>query len=296
MVSKLRSSVAVSQPSMGGFLGALLLGGLCVMGASTMQRNHVHAPKAIARPQVLVEMIRKPVIVQPAPVVVQPSTYDEESAMSQAQLLRRWDGIVSEASKRFQIPASWIRAVMARESGGRTMLGENKPIISRAGAIGLMQVAPKTYKALAAEHQLGSNPLDARDNVMAGAAYLRWLHQRYGFPAMFAAYNAGPGRLEDHLQNGATLPAETRAYVGGIAKTLKLVTGKSGLDLVKLTRPDGTTVKIDPAQVIAVRTALPGEYESQVKSVVTLARHKQQAIREEVLAATSALRAAGKLI
>lgn len=295
-MSKLRSSVAVSQPSLNGFFGALILGGFCVMGASMMQKTHVHAPKAIARPQVLIEMIRKPVIVQPAPMVVQPSTYHEEAAMNSGQLLKRWDGIVSEASKRFQIPASWIRAVMARESGGRTMLGENKPIVSRAGAVGLMQVTPKTYKALAAEHQLGSDPHDARDNIMAGAAYLRWLHQKYGFPAMFAAYNAGPGRLQDHLRNGATLPAETRAYIGGITKSLKLVTGKSGLELVKLTAPDGATVKIDPAQVIAIRPAPPGEYSPDVKSVVTLGKRKIQAIQEDVLAATSALRAAGKLI
>jgi soluble lytic murein transglycosylase-like protein len=243
------------------------------------------------RPAKLVEMI-----IKPAPAPVQTSAFDQESSMSPAQLLNRWDGVIKEAAERFHVPASWIRAVMARESGGRTMIAENKPIVSRAGAVGLMQVAPKTYKALAAEHQLGSNPFDARDNIMAGAAYLRWLHQRYGFPAMFAAYNAGPGRLEDHLQTGATLPAETRAYVGGIAKSLKFLTGKSGLDLVKLTRPDGTEVKIDPAQVIAIRPASPGEYAPEVKAVIILGKRKQQAIREEVLAATSALRAAGKLI
>lgn len=259
------------------------------MAASMTQENHAHRPKTIVRPQVLVELIRKP-------IVVPPSAYDAEATMSPAQLLKRWDGVIGEASKRFQIPAAWIRAVMARESGGRTMLGENKPIVSRAGAVGLMQVLPKTYEAMATEHQLGSNPFDARDNVMAGAAYLQWLHRRYGYPAMFAAYNAGPGRLEDHLERGATLPAETRAYVGGIAKSLKLLTGKSGLELVKLTRPDGTTVKIDPAQVIAIRAASPGEYAPQVKAVITLGKHKVQAIQEEVVAATSALRAAGKLI
>jgi len=288
-VSKPRSSVAVFQPSLGGFLGALLLGGLCIMAAWSMQESRVAGVKPIARPEVLVRLIAKPVILQP-------SAYDEESTMSPAQLLGRWDGVINEAAKRFHVPAAWIRAVMARESGGRTMLGENKPIVSRAGAVGLMQVLPQTYDEMAAEHRLGSNPFEPRDNIMAGAAYLRWLHGKYGYPAMFAAYNAGPGRLENHLQKGVTLPAETRAYVGGIAKTLKFVTGKSGLDLVKLTRPDGTTVKIDPAQVIAIRAASPGEYASEVKSVVTLGRHKVQAIQEDVLSATSALRAAGKLI
>jgi hypothetical protein len=270
-------------------MAVLLLGGLCVMAASLMQSRRMPVAQTITRPAVLRELITRS-------IVVRPSAYDREAAMGSAQLLNRWDAVIGEASHRFQIPKAWIRAVMARESGGRTMLAENKPIISRAGAVGLMQVLPKTYEEMAAEHQLGSNPLDARDNIMAGAAYLRWLHQRYGFPAMFAAYNAGPGRLQDHLRNGATLPAETRAYVGGIAKSLKLVTGKSGLELVKLTRPDGSTVKIDPAQVIAIRPAPPGEYSPDVKSVVTLGKRKIQAIQEDVLAATSALRAAGKLI
>ena len=288
-MSKPRSSVAVSQPSLGGFLTALLLGGLCIMAAWWMQEGRGPGAKPMAQPEALVRLISKPVILQP-------SAYDEESTMSPAQLLNRWDGIIGEASKRFHVPKAWIRAVMARESGGRTMLGQNQPIVSRAGAVGLMQVLPDTFEEMAAEHKLGRNPFEPRDNIMAGTAYLRWLHRKYGYPAMFAAYNAGPGRLEDHLERGVTLPAETRAYVGGIAKSLKLLTGKSGLELVKLTRPDGTTVKIDPAQVVAIRAASPGEYAPEVKSVVTLGKHKVQAIQEDVLAATSALRVAGKLI
>jgi len=292
-VSKHRSSIAVFPPARGGFMMILLFGGLCVMAAWLMQGSKMHNGRAfsrvMARPQMLVEMIT-------ATPHIRSSAYDEESGMSPSQLLNRWDAVISEASQRFNLPKAWIRAVMARESGGRTMLSQNQPIISRAGAVGLMQVLPGTYEEMAAEHKLGSNPFEPRDNIMAGAAYLRWLHRKYGFPAMFAAYNAGPGKLEDHLEHGVSLPAETRAYVGGIAKSLKLVTGKSGLELVSLTRPDGSSVKIDPAKVIAIRAALPGEYAADVKTVVTLGKHKQQAIREEVVAATAALRAAGKLI
>jgi len=290
-VSKPRSSIAFFQPSFSGAI--LLLGGLFVMAAWLMQGSKLHSAhtigKIMARPQMLVEMI----IARPQ---IQPSAYDEESGMSPSQLLNRWDAIIGEASQRFHVPKAWIRAVMARESGGRTMLDHNRPMVSRAGAVGLMQVLPGTYEEMASEHKLGSNPFEPRDNIMAGAAYLRWLHRKYGFPAMFAAYNAGPGKLENHLEHGVTLPAETRAYVGGIAKSLKLVTGKSGLEMVTLTRPDGSSVKIDPAKVIAIRAASPGEYGADVKSVVTLGKHKQQAIREEVVAATAALRAAGKLI
>ena len=109
-------------------------------------------------------------------------------------------------------------------------------------------------------YKLGDNPFDAHDNIMAGTAYLRWLHERYGFPAMFAAYNAGPGRLEDHLVHHDALPAETRAYVGGIAKQLSVNLARSNLlkvkgETVKLTRPDGAKVAIDVSRVTAIRAA-----------------------------------------
>jgi hypothetical protein len=163
-----------------------------------------------------------------------------------------------------------------------------------------MQVLPDTYVEMAAQHKLGADPFEPRDNIMAGAAYLRWLHHKYGYPAMFAAYNAGPGRLEDHLK-GASLPAETRAYIGGIARMLKLKIGKDGFNpakpvLIALTQPDGAAVKVDPSQVTGIRAALPGEYDWSVKTVLTLGKHKQQAIREDVPAATAALQAASKAI
>ncbi len=152
------------------------------------------------------------------------SAYDEESGMRPSQLLNRWDTVITEASQRFHVPKAWIRAVMAHESGGRTMLGEDQPIVSHAGAVGLMQVLPGTYVEMAAQHQLGDNPFDARDNIMAGTAYLRWLHQRYGFPAMFAAYNAGPGRLAAGRQAAGRNPRLCRQHhqkpeAGAMART-----------------------------------------------------------------------------
>ncbi len=238
----------------------LLLGSLCCMAALMLQTANFDPQRDISvhRPNMLVRLIDA---TQPSR---EPSAYDIESGMSSSQLLNRWDAIITEASERFHIPAAWIRAVMRQESGGRTMLGEDKPIVSRAGAVGLMQVMRSTYDQMAERHQLGDDPFDARNNIMAGAAYLHWLHERYGFPRMFAAYNAGPGRVEE----GGRLPAETRAYVGGITKTLK--SAKSGLELVKLTRPDGARLKIDPVAVTAVRAPLPGEYGAAVKAVLTL--------------------------
>ena len=55
---------------------------------------------------------------------------------------------------------------------------------------------------------------DPKNNINAGTAYLKWLRSKYGFPAMFAAYNAGPGTVEAVMAHTRALPAETRLYHG----------------------------------------------------------------------------------
>lgn len=124
-------------------------------------------------------------------------------------------GYVAEASQRFGIPEAWIIAVKRAESAGDVRA------ISSAGAMGLMQVMPDTWVGLRVRYRLGRNPYDPRDNILAGTAYLREMYDRYGtIPAMLAAYNAGPGRYDDHLATGRALPAETRAYVALLAPQL----------------------------------------------------------------------------
>lgn len=120
------------------------------------------------------------------------------------------DDLIAEAARRFGLPPGWIRAVMQQESGF------NPQAVSRAGAMGLMQVMPGTYAELRRRYGLGPDPYDPRDNVMAGAAYLRELHDRFGLEGMLAAYNAGPGRYLQHRDEGRNLPAETRDYVARI--------------------------------------------------------------------------------
>jgi soluble lytic murein transglycosylase-like protein len=129
-----------------------------------------------------------------------------------------WAPLIAEASARFGVPRAWIAAVMAAESGGRTHLN-GRPIVSSAGAIGLMQVMPSTYAELARRHGLGPDPALPRDNILAGTAYLSQLHERFGYPGLFAAYNAGPARYEAHLRRGLPLPGETRAYLASLSRT-----------------------------------------------------------------------------
>jgi hypothetical protein len=120
-------------------------------------------------------------------------------------------GFVAEAEERFGIPASWIRAVMRIESAG------DMRALSPKGAMGLMQLMPETWATLRSKYSLGADPYDPRDNILAGAAYLRELYDRYGSAGFLAAYNAGPARYEDHLATGRLLPAETVAYVAMLA-------------------------------------------------------------------------------
>lgn len=82
--------------------------------------------------------------------------------------------------------------------------------------MGLMQIMPETWADLRMHHRLGNDPYDPHDNILAGAAYLHELHDRYGSPGFLAAYNAGPSRYEQYLA-GRRLPAETRAYVATLA-------------------------------------------------------------------------------
>lgn len=118
---------------------------------------------------------------------------------------------IAEAARRFGISEAWIRVVMRIESAG------DARAISSAGAMGLMQIMPATWTELRTRHGLGNDPYDPRDNILAGAAYLREMHDRYGSPGFLAAYNAGPGRYEEYRATGRPLPAETRAYVAVLA-------------------------------------------------------------------------------
>ena len=83
--------------------------------------------------------------------------------------------------------------------------------------MGLMQIMPRTYAGLRARHQLGLDAYNPHDNILAGAAYLREMLDRYGSPGFLAAYNAGPGRYDEHLATGRPLPPETQVYIATLS-------------------------------------------------------------------------------
>jgi hypothetical protein len=143
------------------------------------------------------------------------------TAMGQAVLVERpeisgpYAVYIAEAAQRFGMPAMWIAAVLDAESAG------DPRAVSSAGARGLMQVMPDTWAELRVRYRFGDDPFAVRDNIMAGAAYLREMWDIYGnVGAMLAAYNAGPGRYDEYVSTGRPLPAETRAYVAALAPIL----------------------------------------------------------------------------
>lgn len=120
---------------------------------------------------------------------------------------RRYDGLIVEASRLYQLPEPFIRAVMRVESDF------NPTVVSRAGAMGLMQLMPKTARSMGV-----SDPFDARQNILGGARYLRILANRFKGDLVLtvAAYNAGEGAVQKY--NGIPPYKETQRYVRRVLK------------------------------------------------------------------------------
>jgi soluble lytic murein transglycosylase-like protein len=160
------------------------------------------------------------IIMAIAPFVCQmaASTAVELSAPAQtatrSESIDRFAGFIAEASTRFAVPASWIRAVMQVESGG------DERATSPRGAMGLMQLMPGTWVELSVRYRLGLDPFDPSDNILAGTAYLKEMHARFGSAGYLAAYHAGPARYEQHLATGKSLPQDTIAYVAAVTSVL----------------------------------------------------------------------------
>lgn len=125
-----------------------------------------------------------------------------------------WSHQIAEAAERFAIPEHLIGAVIRAESAG------DVHAVSPKGAMGLMQIMPATWSELRARYDLGCDPFLPQDNILAGAAYLREMLDRFGPDGFLAAYHAGPARYEVHLATGRPLPAETIAYVSKLAPVI----------------------------------------------------------------------------
>lgn len=155
------------------------------------------------------------------------SAADQTMSPTVAYSVTSYAAFIDEAAQRFELPANWIRAVLRAESGG------DPRAVSAAGAMGLMQIMPATWDELRVHHGLGAYPFDPRDNILAGAAYLRQLHDRYGsIRAMLSAYNAGPARYGASL-TGKPMPRETRNYIAALAPIIDKESPAGATELVR---------------------------------------------------------------
>lgn len=102
------------------------------------------------------------------------------------QLYDTYGDIIQKVSDKYKLEPAMVGAMCWVESHG------NPKAISSCGAIGLMQVMPKTAK------DMGVSLYTPEQQLNAGAKYIRWLKDHYtreNAIKTFAAYNAGPGRL-----------------------------------------------------------------------------------------------------
>jgi hypothetical protein len=127
------------------------------------------------------------------------------------QIYRRYRTEIDEAAASTGLPPELIAAVIYHESGG------NARAMSRTGARGLMQLMPRTARGFGV-----TDPFDPRQNIMAGARYLRGQLDRFGgnLALALAAYNAGPRNVYKYDRD---IPPfrETQNYVRSIGALLQ---------------------------------------------------------------------------
>jgi soluble lytic murein transglycosylase-like protein len=128
----------------------------------------------------------------------------------------QYDSIIETAAVSSAVEANLLRAVIVVESGF------NSRAVSKRGAVGLMQLVPATASRFGV-----SNPYDPKQNVRAGARYLKFLIDRFGqnIRLALAAYNAGEDAVD---RNGGQIPpfTETMAYVPRVLKIYQMLAGQ----------------------------------------------------------------------
>jgi soluble lytic murein transglycosylase-like protein len=139
----------------------------------------------------------------------EPSVEVNINSFDPVEARHAYDDIVDEAAARYEIDAQLIKAVMQAESAFNAMA------VSPVGALGLMQLMPDVASELGA-----TDPMDPRQNIMAGSKYLKRLLDSHdgNVRLALASYNAGPGNVAKYR---AVPPfKETRNYVKKVTALL----------------------------------------------------------------------------
>lgn len=119
----------------------------------------------------------------------------------------QYEGLITEASKKYDVPPAILSALLKQESGF------NPNAVSPVGARGIAQFMPATAK------QFGINPDDPSQAIPAAAKYLAQNFKQFGsWDQALAAYNAGPGAVQQY--GGVPPYEETQNYVKKITSML----------------------------------------------------------------------------
>jgi soluble lytic murein transglycosylase-like protein len=144
---------------------------------------------------------------KPSPITEHPDELPSGKGLAPSQ----FSGHILAAAKATKVDAALIQAVISVESG------YNPSARSRAGAVGLMQLMPRTAKRYGVK-----NRLDPEQNIHGGARYLRDLKAQFDndLQLVLAAYNAGEGAV---MRFGGRIPPfrETVVYVPKVLSTYK---------------------------------------------------------------------------
>ena len=134
--------------------------------------------------------------------------------------------IITEYAHKYRVQTHLVEAVMHAESKF------DQKAVSHVGAVGMMQLMPKTAEWIAQEGELQYTDLkEPRQNIMLGTWYIDYLLKKYHNNEVLAlaAYNAGRGNVDewiteygwkDDFTNIKEIPfPETREFVKLVVET-----------------------------------------------------------------------------
>jgi len=157
-----------------------------------------------------VSAIAANVVTSPAPAAVMPAT-GGDSAFSEELKSRAavssssadLDAIFEAAGQMYNLSPNLLKAVAKAESGFRP------DVVSKAGAMGIMQLMPGTARGLGV-----TDAFDPEQNIMGGAKYLRQMLDRFNgdLSVALGAYNAGPGTVAKY----GGVPSFSQNYVSKV--------------------------------------------------------------------------------
>ena len=141
-------------------------------------------------------------IKEPSTLQEKPPPYQPDAASSS-----RYDHLIAEASRRYGVNESLLKAIIKAESDF------NPRAVSKKGAKGLMQLMPENIRAFRL-----TDPFDPRENIMGGTRYFKRMINRYGgeLSLAIAAYNAGPEKVDQY--RGVPPYKETENFVKRVLK------------------------------------------------------------------------------